>query len=127
MTLSYSNIFNDLFIEFVTFVQHLFPNDVELLTAKNSLIAIRKINPKMIPKIWNTFVVGKYINEINNGDLDFFINKDYSNDLVNSHNSEKIIQSIDRFRTPVKSMSQEDKTKTIKYIQNLTKIALLCN
>jgi len=127
MSISYTSAFNEHFLEFITYIHSLFPEDNELLVAKNSLIAIKKMNPKIIPKIWNTFVVGKYINEINNGDLDFFINKDYSNDLVNSHNSEKIIQSIDRFRTPVKSMSQEDKTKTIKYIQNLTKIALLCN
>jgi len=127
MAISYTGAFNEHFLEFITYIHSLFPLDHELLVAKNSLIAIKKMNPKMIPKIWNTFVVGKYTNEISRGDLDFFINKDYSADLLNSQNSEKIIQAIDRFREPVKTMGPIDKNKTIKYIQTLTKLSVLCN
>lgn len=126
MSISYTSAFNEHFLEFITYIQTLFPDDHELLVAKNSLIAMKKVNPKIIPNIWNTFIVGKYSNEITNGDLDFFINKDYSSDLINASKSDKIIQAIDRFRNPVKSMCQEDKNKTIKYIQILTKLSVLC-
>ena len=118
--------FNDHFVEFVTDIQSVFPEDHDILVAKNSLLAIRKANPKMIVKIWNTYIVGKYRSEIESGNLDFFINKDYSSDFVNANNSEKIIEAIDRFRQPIKNMSEENKTKSIKYIQNLTKLASLC-
>ena len=43
--------FNDHFVEFVNDVQSVFPEDTDILTAKNSLLAIRKANPKMIVKI----------------------------------------------------------------------------
>ena len=115
--------FNDHFVEFVTDVQSVFPEDHDILVAKNSLLAIRKANPKMIVKIWNTYIVGKYKAEIEKGDITFFINKDYSQDLVYANNPDKIIESIDRLRMPIKSMNPSDQAKTMKYIQNLTKLA----
>jgi hypothetical protein len=118
--------FNDHFVEFVTDIQNVFPNDVDLLTAKNSLIAIRKLNPKMIVKIWNSYIVSKYSKEIEEGNIDFFINKDYSQDLSSSQNSDKIMESINRLREPVKQMNPADQEKTMKYIQNLTKLAKMC-
>ena len=117
--------FNDHFLDFISDIQKVFPEDHDLLVAKNSLLTIRKANPKMIIKIWNTFVVGKYKKEIENGDLSFFINKDYSNDVSAADNSKKIMESIDRLREPVKLMTKENQDKTMKYIQNLTKLALL--
>lgn len=115
--------FNDHFVEFVTDIQSVFPEDHDILVAKNSLLAIRKANPKMIVKIWNTYIVGKYMSEIEKGNIDFFINKDYSQDLVYANNPDKIIESIDRLRMPIKSMNSEEQAKTMKYIQNLTKLA----
>jgi len=117
--------FNDHFVEFVSDIQSVFPEDHDILVAKNSLLAVRKANPKMIIKIWNTYIVGKYKNEIENGDLGFFINKDYSQDLVYASNSDKITESIDRLRNPIKSMNKEEQTKTMKYIQNLTKLSAI--
>ena len=115
--------FNDHFVEFVTDIQSVFPEDHDILVAKNSLLAIRKANPKMIVKIWNTYIVGKYKTEIEKGDISFFINKDYSQDLVYASNSDKIIESIDRLRMPIKAMNPAEQAKTMKYIQNLTKLA----
>jgi hypothetical protein len=59
--------------------------------------------------------------------LDFFINKDYSNDVSSAANSDKIMDSINRLRTPIKNMSQDNQDKVMKYIQNLTKLAELCD
>ena len=115
--------FNDHFVEFVTDIQNVFPEDHDILVAKNSLLAIRKANTKMIVKIWNTYIVGKYKSEIEKGDIRFFINKDYSQDLVYANNPDKIIESIDRLRMPIKAMNQKEQAKTMKYIQNLTKLA----
>ena len=118
--------FNDHFFEFVSEIQQLFPEDHDLLVSKNSLLMVRKANPKMIVKIWNSYVVGKYNSEIEAGNIDFFINKDYSEDLANTSHSDKIIEAIDRFRQPLKNLSEPNKIKTIKYIQNLTKLSALC-
>ena len=56
--------FNEHFIEFINDIQSVFPEDTDILTAKNALFGIRKANPKMIVKIWNLFIVGKYKKEI---------------------------------------------------------------
>jgi hypothetical protein len=115
--------FNDHFAEFVSDIYRVFPEDKDVLVAKNALFAIRKANPKMIIKLWNDFVVGKYKEEIEKGDIGFFVNKDYSTDLADAHNSSKITQAIDRLRAPIKQMSSDEQTKAMKYIQNLTKLA----
>ena len=117
--------FNDHFVEFVGDIHSVFPEDTDILTAKNALLAIRKANPKMIIKIWNVYIVGKYKNEIESGNLDFFMNKDYLQDVANADNSSKIVESIDRLRAPIKLMSKDNQDKTMKYIQNLTKLAAI--
>ena len=86
---------------------------------------MRKANPKMIIKIWSSYVVNKYATEIDAGDIGFFINKDYKDDLERAENSEKIMESIDRLRNPIRLMSEEDRGKSMKYIQNLKKLSIL--
>jgi hypothetical protein len=119
--------FNDHFFEFVKDIENVFPNDEDILVAKNSLTTIRKANPKMIIKIWTQFVVGKYKQEIEKGDIDFFINKDYSDDIGDTSSSSYIMDAIDRFRSPIKQMKPDDQKKAMKYIQNLTKLADIYN
>jgi hypothetical protein len=118
--------FNDHFIEFVNDVHCVFPDDADILATKNALTTIRKLNPRMIVKIWNSFIVSKYKSEIESGNIEFFINKDYSQDVSVTSNSDKIMESIDRLREPIKNMSLENQAKVMKYIQNLTKLSQLC-
>ena len=125
MASSILSAFNDHFIEFVNDIQSVFPNDKDLLVAKNSFLAIRKANPKMIIKIWNSYIVNNYRAQIEEGNLDFFMNKDYTNDLENADNSGKIQEAIDRLRNPIKAMTKENQEKTMKYIQNLTKLVII--
>ncbi len=115
--------FNDHFSEFLNDVQLVFPEDVDILTAKNALSAIRKANPKMIVKIWKTFIADKYRDQIEAGDISFFLSKDYSNDVSTAKNSDKIMESIDRLREPIRNMSEENQAKVMKYIQNLTRLS----
>jgi len=117
--------FNDHFTEFVNDIHCVFPEDNDILLAKNSFSTIRRLNPRMIIKIWNSYIANKYRDQIEAGNIEFFISKDYSKDLVNTGNSSKIVEAIDRLRNPIKSMNPEDQAKTMKYIQNLSKLATL--
>lgn len=117
--------FNDHFIEFLDDIITVFPEDPDILASKNSMLLIRKANPRLIIQIWNSYVVGKYKSMIDAGNIDFFINKDYTDDLVHADNSKKIVEVIDRLRNPIKSMIPEDQAKTMKYIQNLTKLSTI--
>jgi hypothetical protein len=118
-------VFNDHFAEFVGDVQSVFPNDTDILTAKNALLTIRKANPKLLVRIWIKYVVTPYKQQIDAGDIEFFVTKDYSSDLARNDNADKIMESIDRLRSPIKQMSPENQAKTMKYIQNLSKLALM--
>jgi hypothetical protein len=117
--------FNDHFIEFLDDIITVFPEDPDILASKNSLLLIRKANPRLIIQIWNSYIVGKYKAMIDVGNIDFFINKDYTNDLVHADNSKKIVEVIDRLRSPIKLMTVEEQAKTMKYIQNLTKLSTI--
>lgn len=117
--------FNDHFIEFVSDVQTVFPENVDLLAAKNAFVAIRKANPKIIIKIFNAQVVMPYQKEIDAGNLDFFIVKDYAGDLVSADNSQQIMDAIDGLRNPVKQMDEENQAKVMKYLQNLKKLSMM--
>lgn len=119
------SIFNDHFMEFIEDIYSIFPYNTDILTAKNSFIAIKKMNPAIIVKIWVKYIANVYQEQIHNDDISFFISKDYSGDLVNSSNSDKIMESINRLRDPVSKMNADEQTKTMKYIKNLTKISLM--
>jgi hypothetical protein len=45
--------------------------------------------------------------------------------LSNIENVGKIMECINRLRGPIKEMSQENQQKTMKYIQNLTKLSIV--
>jgi hypothetical protein len=49
--------FNDHFFEFVEDVKNVFPDDPDILTAKNAFLIARKANPKIILKIWKKLVL----------------------------------------------------------------------
>lgn len=119
------NGFNNHFMEFVEDIIRIFPNDVDIASAKNSFTLIRKANPKLIVKIWQSYVVDKYAAQIDDGDISFFLDKDYGEDLTNAQNSRQIIEAINRLRNPVKMMTPDEQAKTIRYIQNLKKLCVM--
>ena len=125
MTTNLVTVFNDQFSEFVADIQSIFPTDPDILTAKNALLTIRKANPKLLVRIWFKYVYDPYKEHINAGDINFFLTKDYSRDLVKNENADKIMESINRLRNPIKEMTPENQSKAMKYIQNLSKLSLL--
>jgi len=117
--------FNTHFTELIDDILAVFPDDVDIIATKNGLISIRKANPKMIPMIWNECIGIPYGPEIASGDIDFFINKDYSHDIGSASYGNAIMSKIDNLRTPVRNMGGENQYKVLKYIQNLTKLAAM--
>jgi len=119
--------FNDHFFEFIDDIQRVFPDDTDIATVKNALMQFRKMNPKLILIVFKESVLDKYRDEINKGDLNFFINKNYKSDLNGKDNCKLILDKIDCLRGPIKQMSKNDQDKSLKYIQNLSKLCDLYN
>jgi hypothetical protein len=117
--------FNDQFMQFVEDIISVFPKDPDILLAKNAFLFFRKTNPKILIDIWYRYVVKKYKDIIEKGDISFFIEKDYGDDLANLNDwSKKSLEAINRLRDPVKNMDSENQSKSMKYCQNLTTLCL---
>jgi hypothetical protein len=114
--------FNKHFEEFVEDVQSIFPKDDEIVTMKNLMFLIKKTNPKLIMENWNAYISTPYKEPIENGDISFFINKDYSVDVTMTDN---ISNFIERLRGYVRNMTEENQQKSMKYIQNLCNLTKL--
>lgn len=120
-----TKIFNDHFTDFINDIYNVFPNNVKLLAAKNALFAIRRANPKMILKMWISYIAEPYKTQIESSDISFFLEKDYSNDFVDYTQSDDIMDYINMIRDPIKNMTPDNQAKAMKYIQNLSKISAL--
>ena len=59
------------------------------------------------------------------GNAEFFLNKDYIQDISGCENSRVILSAIDKLREPLRDMGTDNKKKAIKYVQNLTKLSIL--
>lgn len=125
--MSVLSAFNNHFIEFLEDVYTIFPDDKDIRKAKTSLEMLKKANPRLIIMVWKEHITSKYSNEIEQGDISFFLSKDYSLDVSNADNSDKIMNAIERLRKPISIMSNDNKEKTMKYIQNLTKLSSMYN
>jgi len=115
--------FNNHFIEFLEDVSNIFPNDKDIKKSKISLELLKKTNPRLIIKVWKEQIASKYREKIEAGDISFFLNKDYSSDIDGANESTKIMSSIERLRVPISNMGEDNQEKTMKYIQNLTKLS----
>lgn len=117
--------FNDQLSCFIDDMLILYPNDVDIMYAKNSFTTIRKINPRLVISVWQDKINSLYFNQIMSGDLEFFLNKDYSSDLAESQNSSKIMESINRLRQPIRNMDTNNREKAMRYLQNISNLSNL--
>ena len=95
---------------------------MEIQTTATTLRAAKKANPKLIMSVWYESIVQKYDAQIEKGDIDFFVTKEYGEDVSGNSN---ILSGIDRIRKPVQEMPVEEQEKAMKYVQNLTKLCKL--
>lgn len=116
--------FNNHFLELVNDVQVVFPDDLDIATIHNAFIKMRKANPRLIMSTFKEYVAGPYRSEIDRGDIEFFISKDYKQELKNNN---AILEKIDCLREPIRTMNKEEQQKVIKYMQNLCKLCDLYN
>lgn len=117
------NTFNNQLSEFLEDVVRLFPNDMDIRAAKNSLFMMKKMNPKLIINSWYNYVSKPYGEEILDKGLEPFIEKNYSDDVKYLEDSHKVIEVIDRVRMPIKNMNDDDKNISLTYINNLNKLS----
>ena len=104
-------------------ISKVYSSDARFVRCKLYLDTLKKTNPRMIITTWKTQVADKYEQHILEGDIDYFLNKDYTQELPMYNPT--IDQAIQDLRKAIQSMSEENKKKSIQYIQNLCKLSKL--
>ena len=117
--------FNTQFFAFLNDIVSILPDNMDIKTAIKSFETIKKANPTIIIKVWLSCVYVPYKLSIDNGDIDFFVNKDYGEDLNYISNSQEVMKVIDTIREPIRSMNEVNRSHTMKYIQVLSKLSEL--
>jgi len=118
--------FNTHFFEFMDDLISIYPDNTVFRGARNSFDTFRRANPTSIIKVWYIFIYVPYHTEIEAGNFDFFIHKDYSADLQKGvvRNMNRILEKIDSLREPIQSMGETNKAHVAKYMNNLSKLSL---
>ena len=117
--------FNKHFFDFLDDIISIYPESTELIKARTSFDFIKRANPTAIAKAWNKHVYLKYKDVIDSGDITFFFEKDYSKDLEKISNAEKIMNTINNIREPISQMNDANKSRSAKFIQNLSKLSTI--
>lgn len=124
----YLTAFNNHFEELLDDIVRVFPDDSQILAAVKGLKKLRKANPKLIITIFQTNIKTPYGSQIEEGNIDYFLKKDYNEDLAENWDlTKKILSKIDDIKTPISNMCEKDKNNVIKYLQNLCKLIDLYN
>ena len=114
--------FNNHLMELFTDINSIIKNNRDLEAAQTALVAVKKANPRLLVTVWKLNIADKYRNDITEGNINFFLDKDYSEDLRDADQSAMILEKINLLREPIRGLGEENLKKTIGYIQNLTKL-----
>ena len=116
--------FNNCFFEFMNQMIIFFPENMDIQVGKVTFENFKKLNPTTLIKCWYYYITIPYSNEILNGDLTFFINKDYNNDLFHLKNqSKQILKIIDDIKILLSQMTDLNKITMLNYLKNLNKLS----
>ena len=106
------------------------PNNEGILSAKKYVGTLSSMNPKLLLTLWYESVTLKYEKQIKEGDLEFALNKDYSEDVSqktdnDSESSKSILLIIDTLKQATKILDEDQKKTIMKYLQNITQLTQL--
>jgi len=111
------------------FIYNLFPSNVDIRAAYNGLLNIKKVNATLIVKFWYSYVVAKYNEPIQKGDYDYFVHKEYTQDVLDtstdSNTSKQVIEGIEKMRKSIINMQVGDKEKWINYMKQLNDLSII--
>jgi predicted component of viral defense system (DUF524 family) len=116
--------FHKQLFDFLDDIIGIMPDNHELVKSKVYFTTLKQANPTLIIKIWYQYIFIPYRDLIESGNVDFFLEKDYTEDLQYIPYAADVLRIIDTsIRNPIKEMEKENKDKCTKYIQILTKLS----
>ena len=106
------------------------PNNEGIMSAKKYVSTLSAVNPKLLVTMWYDSVTKKYATQIKEGDLEFALNKDYTDDISqknenDSDSSASILVLIENLKQATKTLDDDQKKTIVKYLQNITQLTQL--
>ena len=78
---------------------------------------MKQANPKM-------YIYIKYADKIEEENIDYFLDKDYTEDVAKMENSgSSVIESINKLKGPLKELDEENTAKCLQYLKNLNNLS----
>ena len=111
--------FNNHLLEFMDDIITVFPREVDLLTSRTFIQGVLKVKKKLVIEYWYNYVYLLYKEQIDGGNFDYFLNKDYNKDTEDND----ILNGIERMRNKIRELSDDNKEKSIEYVKNLSKLS----
>jgi hypothetical protein len=118
-----TSTFNTQFGECLQEISDLYPEESKLKKYGRYVESVKKMNPSLLIKAWKKHITDKYEIQIEKGDLEYFLTKDYEEDVASLEKTKPVEEIIEYLRTMMSDMSSENKTRSFQYIQNLTKLS----
>jgi len=119
-------IFSEQVVELYRDMRIVYPNNISIKTGLTLVEQIKTFNPKMMISKYKEGVNDEYYDHIIKGDLEFFINKDYSMDCKKQGYVGKEVKETTAWLNTIKELykeqGEENKKKIKKYFQNFSKI-----
>jgi len=110
--------------EYLDDISKTYSVDSRFTRARLYLDGVKKSNPRLIITTWKTMVTDKYATQIEAGDIEYFLNKDFTDEVPGSY-TPTVDSVIQELRATVRRMSDENKAVSLKYIQNLCRLSNL--
>jgi hypothetical protein len=116
--------FNGQIEEFLEDIVILFPENRDIKTSKTALVMMKQANPKMLLSVWYRYIYLKYADKIEEENITYFLEKDYTEDVAKLENSgSSVIESINKLKGPLKELDEENTAKCLQYLKNLNNLS----
>ena len=115
--------FNRLYFDFIQFIKIHLEDDPNFKTFYRKNILMKEVNPKYFISTWNERITKLYYEQISKYNIDFFLNKDYTNDVKGESNL--LMVYIIKFKQAYDTLEESIKTTFVNFIVNLTHLSFL--
>jgi len=118
--------FNEHIIDLYEDLKMIFPKNNDVRAGKTMVETFAKFNRKKMIASWHTYITKQYGDKIDAGDDDFFLQHRFDKECSGyGSNKEENAKWMDDLKKLWIHMNTENRSKTVKYFQNLTTMSRL--
>jgi len=121
----YLEAFNKQLNEFIKDIKIVLADHYEVTLACHAITGLKMINKTLIISVWHEGITLVYMDKIKAKDYEFFLEKDYGNDLKGNSYADQINVGINNIRGHLRNLNETDKETVLKYVENLCRLSNL--